>query len=236
MSELDAYKTLLDIDHIGVADLTPYQEDIRAEFGDAVCGFPHSVTVGITLPHAVVDQLGERDDRPARLNYQRHAYNVINQRLDMAASRLAGELQRSGALALPIPASQFVDDDLLYSAFSHKMGAHLAGLGWIGKSCMLITPQFGPRVRWITILTDALLTETGKPQPENCAGCTKCVDICPAQAYTGRVFQMGEPRHLRFDAHKCEAHLSKMEDTYGVSVCGKCLTVCPYGHRKKQTA
>jgi epoxyqueuosine reductase len=236
MSEMDAYKKLLDIDHIGVADLSPYQEDIRAEFGDAVCGYPRSVSLGITLPHAILDQLGERDDQPASHNYRFHAYDVINDRLNVAASRLTSELQRSGVLALPIPASQTVDDGRLYSAFSHKMGAHLAGLGWIGKSCMLITPQFGPRVRWATVLTNATLAATGEAQPEKCAGCTRCIDICPVQAYTGRPFQLGEPRHLRFDVDICKAYLNKREDTYGVSVCGKCLIVCPFGYRKKQVA
>ena len=236
MIELEAYKELLDIDHIGVADLTPYQDEIRAEFGDAVCGFPRSVTMGITLPFAVVDQLGEKDDGPARLNYSRHAYDVINQRLDVAASRLASDLQRSGARVLPIPASQSVDSDRLYAAVSHKMGAHLAGLGWIGKSCLLITPQFGPRVRWATILTTVPFNPTGAPQAEKCGGCTQCVDICPAQAYTGRAYQMGEPRHLRFDVHKCRAYLGQMEETYGVPTCGKCLIVCPYGRKKQQAA
>jgi epoxyqueuosine reductase QueG len=233
MRELETYQELLDIDHIGVADLEPYQDEIRTEFGDAVCGFPRSVTLGITLPYAVVDQLGERDDGPSRLNYSRHAYDVINYRLDGAASRLASALQRSGARSLPIPASQSVDSDRLYPALSHKLGAHLAGLGWIGKSCLLITPQYGPRVRWITVLTDAPFNPTGEPQAEKCGGCMKCVDICPAQAYTGRAYQMGEPRQLRFDVHKCSAHLSQMEEIYGVRTCGKCLIVCPYGNRKK---
>jgi epoxyqueuosine reductase len=235
LDELNKYKELLDIDHIGVADLTPYQEEIRAEFGDAVCGFPRSVSLGITLPHAVLDQLNERGDRPARLNYSLHAYDVINDRLNMAASRLTSELQRSGMLTLPIPAAKSVDSERLYAAVSHKMGAHLAGLGWIGKSCLLITPQFGPRVRWITVLTDAPLAPTGGPQAEKCGGCTKCVDICPAQAYTGRNFQMGEPRHLRFDVDKCKAYLNQMMEEYGTSTCGKCLIICPYGHRTKNT-
>ena len=117
-----------------------------------------------------------------------------------------------------------------------SMGAHLAGLGWIGKSCMLITPQFGPRVRWATVLTNAPLAATGEAQPEKCAGCTRCIDICPVQAYTGRPFQLGEPRHLRFDVYKCKAYLSKREDTYGASVCSKCLIVCPFGHMSHEAS
>lgn len=236
MVELDAYKERLEVDLIGVADLLPYQEDIRAEFGDAVCGYPRAVALGITLPFAIVDRLGERDDRPSRLDYSIHAYAVINNRLDIAASRLASILQRSGARALPLPSSQSADSERLYAAFSHKAGAHLAGLGWIGRSCLLITPQFGPRLRWITVLTDAPLTPTGGPQEQRCGSCTQCIDNCPAKAFTGRAYRMGEPRHLRFDVRKCKDYLDRMEEEYGTPTCGKCLIVCPNGHQIRPAA
>ena len=133
---------------------------------------------------------------------------------------------------MPVAASQRVGDDGLYGVFSHKMAAHLAGLGWIGKSCMLITPQVGPRVRWATVLTDAPLEARGSLMDERCGRCTECVDVCPTGAYTGQPFRVGEPREVRFAAHKCDAYFSELEESTGLSVCGMCLYICPYGRRQ----
>ena len=83
---------------------------------------------------------------------------------------------------------------------SQKLAAHLSGLGWIGKSCLLVTPDHGPRVRWVTVLTDAPLRPTGAPLEQRCGECTACVDICPVHALTGKPFSPDELREARFDA------------------------------------
>ena len=82
--------------------------------------------------------------------------------------------------------------------FSHKLAAHLAGLGWIGKSCLLVTLEVGPRVRWASVLTDAPLM-AGEPLEERCGECRGCVEVCPAGAFSGRSFFFDEPRAARFD-------------------------------------
>jgi epoxyqueuosine reductase QueG len=163
------------------------------------------------------------------LLYKHHAYDLVNQRLDHIASPLAGLIQRTGYRALPIPASQTLDDERLCGLFSHKMAAHLAGLGWIGRSCMLITPQAGPRVRWATVLTDAPLQATGGPMEQRCGTCQECVEICPVQAYTGEPYRLGEPREVRFAAQKCDKYFDTIQEIKGVPVCGLCLYVCPHG-------
>jgi epoxyqueuosine reductase QueG len=185
--------------------------------------------VGIALPHAIVDQLPRRSERAVSMSYRQHAYDVVNQRLDHVASHLSGLLQREGHSALPVPASQIVDDDRLCGIFSNKLAASLAGLGWIGKSCLLVTPQVGPRVRWATVLTDAPLAPTGAMMEVRCGDCEACVDICPPHAFTGRPFHPSEPRELRFDVHKCHAYFDEMKRSSGLDTCGMCLYVCPHG-------
>ena len=67
----------------------------------------------------------------------------------------------------------------------------MAGMGWIGKCALLITPEFGSAVRLTTILTDAPLT-TAKPVTESaCGECQECVDICPGAACTGHHWKQG---------------------------------------------
>ena len=219
----------LGIDQFGIADLDRAREAIREQGGEAVSGYRFAVSLGISLPDTVVDLLLDRAQRAVRMSYRHHAYDVINQRLDEAASRIAGHLQASGCKALPVSASRTVDDERLRGIFSHKLAARLAGLGWIGKCCLLITPSRGPRMRWATVLTNAALRPTGRVMQDGCGECRQCVDICPAKAFTGRQFVESEPREIRFDAHKCERYMKGLEDADGRGVCGLCLYVCPYG-------
>ena len=217
------------VDFFGVADLEPAREAILVQGGPAIAEFPRAVSVGIGLLQAIVDQLPQRADQGLAWTYRHHAYSQVNPRLDQVTLQLARSLQRAGYRALNVPASQQVDNDKICGVFSHKMAAHLAGLGWIGKSCMLITPEMGPRVRWGTVLTDAPLDVTGGPVDERCGSCQECVDICPVGAYTGRAFRADEPREARFDAHKCQRYFVELEETTGLNVCGLCLYVCPNG-------
>ena len=115
---------------------------------------------------------------------------------------------------------------------SIKMAARLAGLGWIGKCCLLVTPNVGPRVRWASVLTDASLKAIEKPMKDGCGDCHECVDICPTKAFTGESFREEDPREIRYNAHKCDKYLSKLEKTSALGVCGMCLYACPYGKNK----
>lgn len=105
-------------------------------------------------------------------------------------------------------------------------------MGWIGKSCLLVTPSVGPRVRWASVLTDAPLQPTGLPATQECAGCAECVDICPVGAFTGRPFSADEPREARYDARACETYLKRIDEETGWGVCGLCVAVCPHGRRR----
>ncbi len=219
-------------DYFGVADLETAREEIRGQGGAGIAEYPRGISVGIALPHPIVDALPRRAERAVSTSYRQHAYVVVNQRLDLLASRIAGILQKEGFRALPISAAVRVDDEHICGAFSHKLAAHLAGLGWIGKSCLLVTPESGPRVRWATVLTDAPLRATGEPMSERCGDCMECVQICPMHAFTGKPFLESEPREARFDAAKCHRYFEGMKKkSEETAVCGMCLYVCPHGRK-----
>jgi epoxyqueuosine reductase len=130
-----------------------------------------------------------------------------------------------------VPASERYDDERICAVFSHKLAANLAGLGWIGKSCLLVTPEAGPRVRWSTVLTDAPLIVTGERVDVKCGECRECVDICPVSAFTGEPFRENEPREVRYDARKCEKYLYSSNDHSDWNVCGLCIYACPHGKK-----
>ncbi|MEJ2657414.1 MAG: 4Fe-4S double cluster binding domain-containing protein, partial [Desulfobacterales bacterium] len=219
-------------DYFGIADLTPAHDAIFEQGGTEIAQYPRSLSVGIALFHTIVNQLSRRPDRAVAASYRSHCYDIMNVRLDDIISRLSSILQRRGHTVFPIPAAKRVDDDRICAIFSHKLSAHLAGLGWIGKNCLLTTPDMGPRVRWATVLTDAPLATTGQPIDERCGDCHECVDICPVGGFTGQPFRADEPRAARFDASKCDRYFSKMKKKDAdTAVCGLCLYTCPYGRR-----
>jgi len=219
-------------DYFGIADLSPARDAIVEQGGTGIAEYPCGISIGVALLHSIVNQLLPRTERAAAINYRFHCYDVVNSRLDQITSRLGSVLQRKGYKAFPVPASKRVDDDRICAIFSHKLSAHMAGLGWIGKNCLLITPDMGPRVRWATVLTDAPLETTGGSSGERCGECRKCVDVCPVKAFTGQPFRAGEPRAARFDATKCDRYFSKMrEKDAETAVCGLCLYACPYGRQ-----
>ena len=106
------------------------------------------------------------------------------------------------------------------------MPAHLAGLGWIGKNCLLLTPEFGPRVRFTTVLTDAPLP-AGESKERKCGKCRVCIDACPAGAFHNVEFSAADDVDVRFDTAKCSDYRVKHP-------CGMCVSSCPIGESAKK--
>ena len=66
-----------------------------------------------------------------------------------------------------------------------KDAAVLSGLGCIGKNNLVITPEFGPRVRFRAMLIDEELTPTGPIDFDPCNGCNEyCHKVCGVNAFS----------------------------------------------------
>jgi epoxyqueuosine reductase len=229
--ELHDMAMALGADLYGIADLRPCEAAMIEQGGQLVSGYPFAISVGLRLLDTIVDQVPNRSQRAVRVSYRSHTYDVVNGRLDQISSILSSRLQKEGYRSMPVPASDRVDDERVCAMFSHKMAAHMAGLGWIGKSCLLVTPQYGPRVRWTTVLTDYPFSHVGTPMDPRCGNCEECVNACPMAAFTGRMFNETEPREARFDARKCDRYFKDMEKQMQKPVCGMCVYICPYGRK-----
>ena len=215
----------------GIGDLTNYSERLM-DYGYPITkDYVRSISIGLSLSNPIVDKMTLDPQFPAVELYRHFCYDVVNQRIDNILLKIAEVLSGQGYESLPIPATGATDGSRLYGSFSHKAAAYISGLGWIGKSCLLINESVGPRARWGTVLTNAPLSTTGKPLDENCGDCDICVKKCPAGAFTGYKFSMQDKREIRYDVFKCDKYLSHREKSTGHRVCGICIQVCPYGKK-----
>ena len=214
---------------VRVAD-TDRLSGIDTEPADLLDGFPRAVSIAVRLSDAVMDMI---DRQPTPL-YSSH-YGRVNALLDDLAVRTTNLLQMNGARAVPIPASQTLDAEKWTSYLSHKAVAIAAGIGWQGKSLLVVNPDFGPRIRLTTVLTDADLAPDA-PIKNRCGKCRQCQDHCPAGAIIGaNTDSHYASRSEAVDLEKCVNHL---EDVFGElphvtpHICGICIKVCPWGNQE----
>lgn len=218
-------------DLFGVADLRSARDFICRQGGEQLGKFPRGISIGIRLLDAIVDDLYMHEDRSTLFAY-RGLYNSVNSRLDHITLLIAKRIQEEGCSSYPVPASPPYDPDRLVGVLSHKLVANLAGLGWIGKNCLLTTQSHGPRVRLSTVLTNAPL-ETGSPLDRDCDSCIACIEICPVNAFTGAPFNSSEPVEARFNVHLCDEYMNKRKERLGEELCGLCVYACPHGRLRK---
>ncbi|RFU63255.1 tRNA epoxyqueuosine(34) reductase QueG [Bacillus sp. V59.32b] len=105
--------------------------------------------------------------------------------------------------------------------------AERAGIGWSGKNCSIITPEFGSYVYLGEMIT-SLPLEPDQPMEDRCGECNKCIDVCP----TGALVAGGQ-----LNAQRCIAFLTQtkgfLPDEFREKIgnrlygCDTCQTVCP---------
>lgn len=195
-----------------------------------------AVSVAIHLSDRIIDEITEGIG-PTQTYF--HHYRTINTMLDQAAAKGMLQIQGWGYSAMAIPASQSLNekDQQYRGRFPHRMAATRAGLGWIGKNSCLVTPEFGPRVRLVTILTDMPLVVDEPVTESRCNDCRICVDACPAGALAGIInWTPGLEREALVEPSLCSHHMKKHYQHIGRgAVCGICFRVCPWGNSNKET-
>ena len=219
------------VDYIGFADIRSYKKELIEYGGSIVENYDSAISIGIAIPDSIVDFLPYRSDNNVSCEYKIHGYDVLNQRLNLIASLISSFLNQKNYRSLPIAVADRTDEENAIPTVSHKMIAHIAGLGWIGKNCLLITKEHGPRVRFISILTNAPLKTVDNQLAQQCYDCEECVKACPVKAVKGKNFMSGECRDVRFDFLKCQNYFENMKKTVKYDVCGMCLYSCPIGKR-----
>jgi len=111
---------------------------------------------------------------------------------------------------------------------SDRAVAERAGIGWSGKNCAIITPEYGSYV-YIGEMITSIPFEPDIPIEDQCGSCTKCLDACP----TGALVQGGQ-----INAQHCISFLTQTKglipDEFREKIgnriygCDSCQTACPH--------
>ena len=212
---------------VGFADMTGL-------INEKYSGYNYAISLARHLDKKIINSI---DKGPNRAYFDH--YNEINQELTEAVQKISAKLTKDGFVNIPI--SPTVTDDILTDnyhttlrmAFSHKMAATRAGIGWIGKTDLLVTKEYGPRVRLASILLKTRISEPTVPIEESrCGDCEICAINCPAQAATGDLWDIHTDRDRFYNAFKCmekcrELSLNNLNEH--ISLCGICVSICPKG-------
>ena len=154
--------------------------------------------------------------RVARFATRDH-YEPLRHGLETMAAHLQSQGHQTAVLA---------DDSRLID----RAAAVRAGIGWWGKSTMVISPKYGPWLLLGSVVTDAVLAPS-EPMRRDCGKCVACLPACP----TGALITPGV-----LDATLCLAYWTRTpgviprelrvpwgDRIYG---CDDCLEACPPGH------
>lgn len=200
-------------------------------------GFNYGISIGRKLENNIVDKV----INGPTLEYYSH-YKQVNKELELLTRSISKDLNKNDIESVNIdPTVSTAELDTVYfktlrTDLSHKMVATRAGLGWIGKTDLFISKEFGPRLRLVSILLKTQLkSRFNSIDISRCGSCRICVDICPAKAATGELWDITVERDEFFDPWKCRNQCAEFGRTrFGMDarICGICVAACPVGQNK----
>lgn len=169
-------------DIVGIAPVERWMEEgiIPPEFRPQGIWSPARtvVVLGMGMPLPIVETT------PSVMHME--LYKTVNRKLDALAYDVTRHLNRLGHVATFFSRDGYSSlKDLRRwngAAFGHVLAAKYAGLGTIGRNHCLLTPEFGPRVRLVSIFTAAALPPDPLVEKELCIKCEACVKCCPKEA------------------------------------------------------
>ena len=188
--EMKRFCKEMGIDYVGVSSIDRLANlPAGHRPGDLLPGAKSVIVMGIRLPQAVIEVhkrvFNGEAARHHYFSYSRYGYRKINEDLDTAALHLVDYIEKKyEKTAYPIPSSEPLDEELQMAAMSNRYAAVCAGLGQMGWSGLVITPKHGPRVRWISVITQLELEADPLYKEKLCdpSKCQVCVNVCPVSA------------------------------------------------------
>ena len=218
-----------------------YLKKVLAEKGASLVGFadlhemeerpfekmPQAISIAVALNPEIVLDIRQGPTVGYCGEYER-----VNRILEVLAGCAVHLIRTFGYRADTLSPTdrKYVEGMFLTSPFSHKRAATTAGLGWIGKSDLLVTKEYGSAIRLNTVFTDMPLP-CGKPVERSfCGSCDACVRACPAGAPLNVAWNAGVHRDKIMDIHACYSCANDLSRKIAVKpiICGICIAACPW--------
>lgn len=190
---------------------------------------PYGVSVAVAIPRETVSSI---HGGPNMAYYD--AYHRLNAILDGVVTAGASYLKANGYRAYAQTTDAVQEYGVYRTALPHKTVATNAGLGWIGKCALLVTPAYGSAVRLSSLVTDAPLDCAEPVTVSRCGSCHVCTDACPGRAVSGKLWDLTLDRDDFFDPLACRKKAREIAmNRIGkeITLCGKCIESCPYTQR-----
>ena len=193
--------------------------DVRGMANEFV-DLSNGISIILKLPKALIEYVNNENYE----SYWKAYHSQIEQLTDIA---LKGEEyiinQGYNAFALTMNRNE-CDMEKLLSILPYKTIATKAGLGWIGRSALFVTPEYGSAVVLGAILTDMPL-KFGTPITDSeCDDCTNCQSACPVDAINPQKWNNRLERKDLIDIESCREYIfSQYHDGLG---CTKCMSEC----------
>lgn len=172
--------------------------------------------------------------------YTEVGYNMVNDLLNRLALGLSNLLESKGYFSIFFPATydheywESIASGIpsKWGLLSQRHAAVRAGLGEFGLNNVVVTPEYGPRIRFNSVITEAELTPSELVQKKVCLGekCSICVKKCPGAISLRTGFDAKAVWYLppsKTDIPLCDK-LRPKEYCYG-----RCIKVCPVAMKKR---
>jgi len=169
--------------------------------------------------------------------------NKLKPRVPLERYELYYEVLKNKAWIIVEYLSKKGYESLLSLNIPLKTSAVRCGLGSQGKNTLLITPNYGPRIRLISVLTTAKLDVDEPFEGDLCGDCEKCISACPTKAlepYRIKInrcltYAAEEPdaKNVPIDVREIEKKLTIRPTPNSYIECTICIEACPFGRRLK---
>lgn len=194
------------IDLYGIADLSEFKEntnEISSVSNQIIKNFNYAIVFGTKLAKTGINSNGTA----ATLHLE-----------EIALKFLFYLVEKEKYAGLIIHTEDEIDPINRMGILPLKALAKSAGMGWQGRSLLIISPKYGPLHRIIAVLTDMPLI-ADNPIENQCGECKLCVEKCPTKALELSAFtDHPKSREEVLDIRKC----------LGDNGCKICINVCPW--------
>jgi len=200
---LRKYIKKLEIDTYGVCDMHLLKEmetGLPSDLKKFLNMFPYAIVLG-----AQYGKLGKKASGNRTALF-----------LEEAAFSIMEYLENKGYRQLIIHTEDEFDPINRLGFLSLKILAKTAGLGWQGRSLLIVSPEYGPLHRLIAILTDMPL-QINQIIKNECGFCRKCIEACPQNALTFVAFK---------DHPSCREEVLDIKTCLGDNGCLICILSC----------